>query len=272
MTELAQLQQAVNALRAHGGGDCPELGMTGILNALSLANPVSNVIVLTDASPKDIEKKDAVIREAVRKENSIHFFLSRTGCGNFTPYLDVAKATYGVVVNRIDDFEAFVEFADKVGRFTTELLGDGGSKKKRQIPVGNCVNITASVFTKSIDILFSFLSTGSAVTITNPVGSVDNIAARGTIATYSKKNPPAGEYKICSTRAFEYSLSTKSQLDFFVEYYVNASRTLLPTPGTTTLCSCITKYFTLLSLMQVFLSRYWFLPPELTRFPQKEYT
>ena len=121
LTQLAALEEAVSALRAHGGGDCPELGMTGILNALSLANPVSNVIVLTDASPKDVEKKDEVISAAVEKENSIHFFLSHAGCGNFTPYLDIARETYGIVVNRIDDFEAFVEFADKVGRFTTGL-------------------------------------------------------------------------------------------------------------------------------------------------------
>ena len=74
LNELSELEQAVNALRAHGGGDCPELGMTNILNALSFANPVSNVIVLTDASPKDEDRKE-VIAEAIRKENSIHFFL-----------------------------------------------------------------------------------------------------------------------------------------------------------------------------------------------------
>ena len=46
----------MNALYAHGGGDCPKLGMTGIFNAFDLVNPDSNVIVLTDASPKDEEK------------------------------------------------------------------------------------------------------------------------------------------------------------------------------------------------------------------------
>ena len=230
LSDLAELEQAINALRAHAGGDCPELGMTGILNALSLANPVSNIIVLTDASPKDEAKKEEVISEAISKENSIHFFLSRAGCGNFTPYLDVARETYGIVVKRIDEFESFVEFADKVGRFTTELLGDSGDKKKRQTSE-NCVNFTASVFTKSIDILFSSVSSGSVITITTPEGLEDRIESRGAIATYSKQNPPAGVYKICSTNTFEYSLSTKSDLDFFVEYDVNVSRTSLPTPG-----------------------------------------
>ena len=246
LTELTKLEQAVNALYANAGGDCPELGMTGILNALSLANPLSNVIVLTDASPKDVDKKDEVIGEAIRKENSIHFFLSRTGCGNFTPYLDVARETYGIVVNQIDDFEAFVEFADKVGRFTTELLDDGSSKKKRQTSE-NCVNFTTSVFTKSIDIFFSSVSAGSLITITNPVGSKEEIEAQGTIATYSKVDPLPGVYGICSTQPFEYSLSTKTNLDFFVEYNVNTSRTSLPAPGM--LWSCFTNFVILLSCM-----------------------
>ena len=231
LTELRELEQAVNALRAHDGGDCPELGMTGILNALSLANPVSNVIVLTDASPKDADRKDEVIREAFRKENSIHFFLSRGGCGNFTPYLDVARETHGVVVNQIDDFEAFAKFADQVRRFTTELLGGGSGKKKRQASE-NCENFATSVFTKSIDILFSSVSSGSVITVTTPEGSVDRIDPPGSIATYSKLNPRLGVYRICSTTTFEYSLSVASDLDFFVEYdVVNASRTSLPTSG-----------------------------------------
>ena len=102
LTELAKLKQAVNVLYAYGDDDCPELGMTGILNALSLTNPVSNVIVLTDASPKDEGKKEEVISEAIRKENSIHFFLSCYGCGNFNPYLDVVRETYGIVIDHID--------------------------------------------------------------------------------------------------------------------------------------------------------------------------
>ena len=74
ITQLTELEQAVTALNAHAGGDCPELGMTGILNALDLVNPDSNIIVLTDASPKDLEKKQQVIDKANEVKNSVHFF------------------------------------------------------------------------------------------------------------------------------------------------------------------------------------------------------
>jgi len=227
---LTALETAVNAIRANGGGDCPELGMTGILNALSLANPDSNVIVLTDASPKDVIRTQEVIDRATELRNSIHFFLSRDGCGDFSPYLEVANATFGIVVNRIDDFEAFAEFADRVGRFSFDLLGtDDGSKKKRQTPE-NCITFSTSVFTQSINILFSSVS--SAITITSPSGVVGTVTSSGIIATYSNDDPEAGVYTACSVTSFEYSLSTTSDLDFFVDYVdTDISSTSLPPPG-----------------------------------------
>ena len=88
------------------------------------------------------------------------------------------------------------------------------------------------MFTRSIDILFSSVSSGSVITVTTPEGLDDRIEPPGSIATYSKPNPQPGVYKICSTTTFEYSLSVASDLDFFVEYdVVNASRTSLPTSG-----------------------------------------
>ena len=227
-TALKALTEAVNALEAHDGGDCSELGMTGILNALSLANLDSNVVVLTDAAPKDTERLDEVIAKATELRNSIHFFLSYD-CGDLTPYLNVAKETYGIVVHEIDDFEAFAEFANKVGKFKTKYLHDDSDKKKRQLE--NCADISTSVFTKSVDIFFSFISTGSVITVTNPLGIIENIIPHGNTAIYNK-SPVAGKYKFCSTNTFEYSFSIPSNLDFFVEYVDdNVSSTSLPPPG-----------------------------------------
>lgn len=226
---LEALGQAVNALRAHDGGDCSELGMTGILNALSLASLDSNVVVLTDASPKDVEKLDEVITKAIQLRNSIHFLLSRDSCGNFAPYLNVSKETYGVVVHQIDEFEAFVKFADKVGQFKTVRSDDGGMEKRQTSE--SCADIITSVFTKSIDVFFSSISTGSMITVTNPLGRVENVPLKGSTATYSKV-PVAGTYKVCSSGTFEYSFSTPSNLDFFVEYVdTDISSASLPVPG-----------------------------------------
>lgn len=212
--------------------------MTGILNALALVNPDSNVIVLTDASPKDVAKKQQVIDKANEVRNSIHFFLSRSGCGDFSPYLEVAAATEGIVVNQISDFEAFAEFADKVGRFTLE---NSGSKRKRQAE--NCVMFSLSIFSQSVAVLFS--SSNIHITITSPSGVINTVTSTGTIATYNINSPEAGEYSACSATEFEYSISLTTNLDFFVEYVnVNGSSTSLPPAG---------KYLLRVALAYVFI-------------------
>ena len=204
--------------------------MTGILNALSLANNDSHVIVLTDASPKDVENKSAVISRAVDTRNSIHFLLSRD-CGDVTPYLDVAKETFGVVVNHISDFKAFAEFADKVLNFDTAPL-DQSKERKRQASEDYCADISTSVFTESIDIFFSSISNGSVITISNPIGSINKITPNGNTATYNTSSPIGGTYKICSNKIMNISVSNPSDLDFFVTYVnVNISSASLPSPG-----------------------------------------
>ena len=229
ITQLRELEEAVNALYAHSGGDCPELGMTGILNALELVNPDSNVIVLTDASPKDVDRKQQVIDKANELKNSVHFFLARDGCGDFTPYLDVANETEGIVVNEISDFEAFAQFAEEVGRFTLE---DSGSRRKRQTSE-NCATFSLSIFSYSVTVLFTSMVSGINITIMTPSGVATAASSPGTIKTYNLDTPEAGEYRMCSALEFGYSVTAPVYLDFFVEYTdVNGSVTTLPPAGT----------------------------------------
>ena len=229
ITQLRELEQAVNALNAHAGGDCPELGMTGILNALVLVNPDSNIIVLTDASPKDLEKKQQVIDKANEVKNSVHFFLARDGCGDFTPYMEVANATEGIVVNEISDFEAFARLAEEAGRFT---LDKSGSRRKRQTSE-NCATFSLSIFSHSVTLLFT--SSSINIAITSPSGVINTVSSTGTVATYNLDTPDAGEYRMCSTVEFDYSVTAPIYLDFFVEYTdINGSVTTVPLAGTFT--------------------------------------
>ena len=81
-----QLLADVNTLSANGGGDCPELGMAGIINALDLSFPEGQLIVLTDASAKDSNRTDEAIQTAFRLGVRVHFAFSNTGgCGSGYP-------------------------------------------------------------------------------------------------------------------------------------------------------------------------------------------
>ncbi|XP_036423622.1 von Willebrand factor A domain-containing protein 7-like [Colossoma macropomum] len=60
-TDPEEMKRVVNALTVSGGGDIPELSLSGIRLALTTAPPSSDIFVFTDAPPKDTELLDTVI-------------------------------------------------------------------------------------------------------------------------------------------------------------------------------------------------------------------
>ena len=68
--------EAVNNLTAGGGGDCPELGMTGLYQALLHCLPESNILYFSDADAKDESRKNEVESLAKEKKAKINFILS----------------------------------------------------------------------------------------------------------------------------------------------------------------------------------------------------
>jgi hypothetical protein len=69
-------KQTVNSLRAHDGGDCPEMGMSGLYLALLNSLPNSDVYYFTDAAAKDAHLVFSVISIALQRKCRINFFIS----------------------------------------------------------------------------------------------------------------------------------------------------------------------------------------------------
>ncbi|XP_061188708.1 uncharacterized protein LOC133196872 [Saccostrea echinata] len=74
-TDGSEMKQWLHAMVAHGGGDCPEMAMAGIVNALKMANPGSCVFFFTDADAKDPEKANEVINLVNSKHMKLVYFL-----------------------------------------------------------------------------------------------------------------------------------------------------------------------------------------------------
>ncbi|CAH3040735.1 unnamed protein product [Porites evermanni] len=68
--------EAVNNLTITGGGDCPELGMTGLYQALLHCLPETNIYYFSDADVKDEYRENEVISLAKKKKVKIDFILS----------------------------------------------------------------------------------------------------------------------------------------------------------------------------------------------------
>ena len=74
--DAQEVIEAVNNLTANGGGDCPELGMTGLYQALLHCLPESNIYYFSDADVKDEWRKNEVDSLAKDKKVKLNFILT----------------------------------------------------------------------------------------------------------------------------------------------------------------------------------------------------
>ncbi|KAI5633526.1 von willebrand factor type A domain-containing protein [Phthorimaea operculella] len=93
-------KKALNDIQVDGGGDCPEMALTGLELALQEAREKSFVYLFTDASAKDDNKTETV--QAMAKEKKCRLFFMVTGnCYDDKDhiYKDLAAETEGQVFN-----------------------------------------------------------------------------------------------------------------------------------------------------------------------------
>ncbi|XP_066535056.1 von Willebrand factor A domain-containing protein 7-like isoform X2 [Hoplias malabaricus] len=75
-TDPNTFKSKVNALTASGGGDIPELCLTGLQLALTGSPPQSEIFVFTDANAKDTWLKSTVLALIERTKSSLNFMLT----------------------------------------------------------------------------------------------------------------------------------------------------------------------------------------------------
>lgn len=70
------LLKRLNEVKVNGGGDCPELSILGLKNALQVALPNSPAFLFSDASAKDYLLYDDVANLIQRRQASVDFLLT----------------------------------------------------------------------------------------------------------------------------------------------------------------------------------------------------
>jgi hypothetical protein len=141
----------INGLGAFGGGDCPELAMTGMYNGLSLADPGGDLFMYTDAAAKDASLAGAVISLAKSKDIKIYPVLFGS-CSPLTPgFLQAAAETGGQVFFLFGSEAGTVtQLADLVGRNNVvqvlSTVDTYPTAKAYPVPVdGSMTRLTVSV-------------------------------------------------------------------------------------------------------------------------------
>lgn len=96
-SDYSALQSALYAIRPVGGGDCPELAMTGVMSAVTAAKDGSSLFVYTDASAKDSGLRGAVGSYAASKKVILNYVVSGS-CSPIDPaYYETAARTGGAL-------------------------------------------------------------------------------------------------------------------------------------------------------------------------------
>ncbi|EGT58022.1 hypothetical protein CAEBREN_29713 [Caenorhabditis brenneri] len=100
-TDSTYFMRQLSKVYVHGGGDCPEKTLTGILKALQISLPSSFIYVFTDARSKDYHLEEDVLNIIQEKQSSVVFVMTGD-CGNrthpgFRTYEKIAAASFGQV-------------------------------------------------------------------------------------------------------------------------------------------------------------------------------
>lgn len=72
-TDKQELFDALDKLKIHGGGDCPEIMISGLQLALQHALPKSYVYTFSDATAEDLELERNVTELIQRKQATVCF-------------------------------------------------------------------------------------------------------------------------------------------------------------------------------------------------------
>jgi hypothetical protein len=170
----------VNSLFASGGGDCPELAMHGLLDAVNAADEQSTLFLFTDASAKDSGLFPIVDAAATKKKITINFALFGS-CSPIDPaYINTASATGGQVFlfNRFTETGAiFPLMNSQIGGPQVNILHDAGTLSgSRDIAFPVDSMITSLSVSTSLDSV-------SVITLTRPDGTVVSSADAGVSLT-----------------------------------------------------------------------------------------
>lgn len=208
---------AVNGLSAGGGGDCPELSMTGLLRAVAASQSDSNLYLFTDASSKDASVVGNVIAVAKAKQIKINPLLFGS-CSPIDPaYIKVAEETGGQLF-----FLRTSEAGSTFNLIKPQLSGNlvpivsvrntlSGGSQTLDVPIDSSVE--SATFSVSIDTkgpIALFRPSGAEVLSGNPGVTITELSS-GRIVTVNA--PETGTWR----------LQVQGSGDFSAEAQANSS-------------------------------------------------
>jgi len=245
-TDANEFKNAIRNLSANGGGDCPEMAVSGIIKGLSAASTSGDLFVFTDADAKDASL--AAIAADLATQKQIKVFFSIFGSCDydaaskrldaFSPlrkhgqeqvashgvdpvYRQMAEATGGQVFS-LDPSEA--------GQIRTLLDDVSRTRAVNLLSIEDTLGPTASTYSVPVDGSMSSVtfavSGGTSVTLTRPDGTVVHAGDPGVTITslsgaylVSIENPAVGLWRISVSGSGAFSITVTGEGTFDIESF-----------------------------------------------------
>lgn len=226
---------AVNALTASGGGDCPELAMHGLEDAIAASYPNSQLFLYTDASAKDGELAGGVVAAAQAKKivgNFLNFGTcysrmlkpseprSISGSGGIDPsFVQVANGTGGQAffLQRNEAAKTFALIQPQLGVLPVTILTASGSlgaaSQTFNVPidgtVGTAIFVVSADFPQTMNIIDP---SGNMVQATSPGVNFTNLST-GEVVTIASPVPGAWQLQLAGSGNFSVAVQGSTTTD-----------------------------------------------------------
>ncbi|KAH8884945.1 hypothetical protein GQ53DRAFT_770466 [Thozetella sp. PMI_491] len=256
-------------LDADGGGDCPELAMTGLSKAVAATPAGGNIFLWTDAGAKDAYMATDVANAARNKSQAITVFQFTSSCsdptgfdtvtkvtgGDLRPNLPYARADYTAALAGLRGEQDIVTFFKIIGNNILNFINpihkraDGPSSVTFDVPVDASVSFLG----------FAVNSSAITMSIARPDGSVVGATDTGVTTldaglsgiTETITSPATGVWKITlsGTGALSFSVFGTTPLLFSSFNFVESAGArhdglfpvaVPPTPGSSSVLAMAT--------------------------------
>jgi len=208
-------KSAISALFASGGGDCPELSMTGMLQGLAASDDGGDLFMFTDASSKDASLAGNVSALATSKNIQI-FPMVFGSCSPLDPaYIKVASDSGGqLFFLQRSEAGTVTQFAKLVVRPNSVNLASfadtlAGTPKTYSVPVNEGIT-TLTISTSGTTTATVVRSDGSTAKAGDPGTTIINLS---TGVIFSFANPASGTWNVTVNGSGNVSVIASGQSD-----------------------------------------------------------
>ncbi|KAM4585496.1 von Willebrand factor A domain-containing protein 7 isoform 1-T2 [Odontesthes bonariensis] len=232
-TDADKMKAEISKLKADGGGDAPEMCLSGLQLALTGAPSSSDIYVFTDAVAKDFNLKDTIIALMRSTKSKVSFFMTntlgrrrRSLTASFEDYKELALASGG---------QAIQVSKSQLPQATDIILDSSTSALvtvlNRATNVGSEETFPFMLDESLTNITIYITGTSITFTLTNPAGVSQNhnepsgkLGAIQTVGNLRRirlnSNKQAGLWKITvkSTQPYTLKVTGQSTLTFIYDF------------------------------------------------------